>query len=119
MSELKLCPFCGGEADVHSWWSDADECGRASVGCKRESYSNGYECARIYIRRCDAKTAERDAIRIWNTRHRETCEVVSSYSYGISADEIWDYELSCGHVYTAVGKESPSFCEECGREVVK
>lgn len=40
----------------------------AGVGCSRESYSNGYECARIYIMRVDERTAREDAIRIWNTR---------------------------------------------------
>lgn len=66
--ELKPCPFCGGKADIHSWWSDNEECGMAWVGCKRESYTNGYECARIHIMRIDVKTAREDAIAAWNRR---------------------------------------------------
>lgn len=70
MSETTLlpCPICGRKATISSWWSSDEECGVASVGCSRESYSNGYECARIHIMRVDEKTAREDAIRIWNTR---------------------------------------------------
>ena len=67
-TELLPCPICGRKATVSSWWSDAEECGIAGVGCSRESYANGYECARIIVMRIDEKTALEDAIRIWNTR---------------------------------------------------
>ena len=70
-TELKPCPICGMRATIHSWWSDDEECGKASVGCSRESYTNGYECARIFIMRVNEKTAREDAIRIWNTRTPE------------------------------------------------
>lgn len=66
--KLKPCPFCGSEAKVESWWSSEDECGRAFVACKRESYTNGYECAVISVARVDERTARKDAIRLWNTR---------------------------------------------------
>lgn len=66
--ELKRCPFCGGEANIFSWWSENEECGKASVGCARESYTNGHECARIFIMRVNEKIAREDAIRIWNRR---------------------------------------------------
>lgn len=65
---LLPCPICGRKATVSSWWSDAEECGIAGVGCSRESYVNGYECARIIVMRIDEKTALEDAVRIWNTR---------------------------------------------------
>lgn len=67
-NELLPCPICGRKATVSSWWSDAEECGIAGVGCSRESYVNGYECARIIVMRIDEKTALEDAVRIWNTR---------------------------------------------------
>jgi len=65
---LKPCPFCGSKASIVSWWSNDEKCGKASVGCRRESYTNGYECARIFIMRVDEKVAREDAIRIWNRR---------------------------------------------------
>ena len=68
---LLPCPICGRKATIDSWWSNDEECGKAWVGCSRESYTNGYECARICIMRCNEKVAKEDAIHIWNTRTPE------------------------------------------------
>jgi len=57
MTELKPCPFCGGEAEV--WVSDVTD--RAVIYCKV----------------CDArimKPNEREAIEAWNWRVSEVAE---------------------------------------------
>lgn len=125
---LLPCPICGRRATLHSWWSNDEECGMASVGCARESYTNGYECARIFIMRRDVKTARRDAIQIWNTRAGEQavaatlgrgeCEIVASSTDGLGSDspKYW-FELSCGHSFTVDGLELPVACAVCGKAV--
>ena len=57
MSDLKPCPFCGGEAEVmHT----------GGIGCSNDTFSI-VECVR-----CWAKTAfcdtEAEAVKAWNTR---------------------------------------------------
>ena len=68
VKELIPCPFCGRPAKVNAWWSEREECGIAWVRCSKSSYVNGPECAQMRVFRCDAKTAEEDAIEIWNRR---------------------------------------------------
>lgn len=66
--DLLPCPFCGRKANVYSWWSARDECGKAFVCCSKESYTNGYECAVIHIERINESVARKDAIASWNRR---------------------------------------------------
>ena len=68
VKELAPCPFCGRPAKVNAWWSEREECGIAHVHCTKSTYFNGPECAQIYVYRNDPKTAEKDAIEIWNRR---------------------------------------------------
>ena len=70
---LKPCPICGYTASIDSWWDSKEECGIASIGCGKQSYVNGYECVRMYVMRCDERTARNDAIILWNTRAERTC----------------------------------------------
>ena len=103
-TELLPCPICGRKATVSSWWSDAEECGIAGVGCSKESYVNGYECARIIVMRIDEKTALEDAIRIWNTRvepNGGTCD---------------NAELQAA--YDAITAKCAELCRLCGFEMV-
>lgn len=55
MSELKPCPFCGGEAELDEY------CGKYVVFCKNAS--------------CSWRKTKAEAIEAWNTRHERTCEV--------------------------------------------
>lgn len=104
MSELKPCPFCGGEADEYEG-----------------DYGNG-----IYCMMCGAMVGEpihleyrttkrvsiAEAIAAWNTRHVETCENMrEKFGYkrlfvcsecGVSFDP--DCEIN--------------YCPSCGRKVV-
>ena len=146
-TELLPCPFCGRRATIHSWWSSDEECGKANVGCSRESYSNGYECARIFIMRCDEKTARRDAMRIWNKRTPEQavaatlgageCEWQMAVGEGFCEGHVWrnddgereqepfgvaSHILSCGHTVLMKNDRGdntpiPNFCSYCGKAV--
>ena len=120
--ELKPCPFCGSKATVHSWWSDIEECGVASIGCSRESYSSGYECARIHVMRVDEKTALEDAVRIWNTRTPKQAIAATlgrrkakAHPYGYEPDtgafDVTRCECGC------LNDISATYCNDCGGEI--
>ena len=101
MSELKPCPFCGGEARY------------TNLGC----------C--VYIR-CDAcdfsmptQRTEAEAIEAWNTRHERTCIVLEEFGD--------DYVCNaCGEVlrsgyddpFEAIPLERFKYCFGCGAKVV-
>lgn len=96
MSEVKQCPFCGGEArvvaGVESW----------SVMCVED--------------RCEASpetqwfSAEEDAIAAWNARAERTCKMTLDFE-----DEDW-YCSECGSFTQAFNK--PNYCAYCGAKVV-
>lgn len=37
---------------------------------------------------------------------------------GLSDDDQWSYDLSCGHSVTLMGRDNPRFCPHCGAKVV-
>ena len=109
MTDLKPCPFCGGEADEYEG-----------------DYGNG-----IYCMMCGAmvgepihleyRTTERvsigEAAAAWNTRHVETCKRVDVSGYSFR------FECSvCGYVAIVHNcdirlDELPNYCPNCGRKV--
>ena len=67
--ELKPCPFCGGEADVHYFAHDDSEC---TVMC-----SNPNCRASVSARSCGSMTtAYNRARKLWNRRSERTCHDV-------------------------------------------
>ena len=69
MSELKPCPFCGGEAAYENRLHInpiMDESG-ASIGIEVEDYEEWVQC-----KKCGVKTLEyfnaREAVEVWNRR---------------------------------------------------
>lgn len=100
MSELKPCPFCGGEAQVvnrfgdiqHLFYVLCDDC--AACGSLEKN--------------------EAEAADAWNTRHVETCtiernECGCNFAYRL-------YTLSCGHTVWTTG-DAPNYCPTCGKKV--
>ncbi len=104
MSELKACPFCGGEAV------------EKRTGA---AYSSKYE---VVCTKCGCKTfktvASPSHINAWNTRHRETCRNEST-----RLDEARFHCSNCGHGCwvkdVADGRDKlPNYCPNCGAKVV-
>lgn len=79
MQELKPCPFCGGEADVHYFAHDDSEC---TVMC-----SNPNCRASVSAKSCGSMTtAYNRARKLWNRRAERTCtpiEVLEEGEFGL------------------------------------
>ena len=95
MTELKPCPFCGGEA----------------VLCENTDY------AYVYCKECGSQTDESHgtagaAVAAWNTRAERTCHIN------------WDKELfcfvcdSCDYISMMAPDSRPTYCPNCGAKVV-
>ena len=116
MSELKPCPFCGGEAELI--WNAIG----GFAGCFDEDCPVGPSTATFAVG--DEWKSEADAephiIDAWNTRAERTCKIEGSRSidYGYaSVGMVWEWDLSCGH--TVEAEDSPDYCPQCGARVVE
>ncbi len=96
MSELKPCPFCGGEAEIVHKPSGFDDLDFYWVKCKDE-------CVTI----CNPETSEEEAIEVWNTRYERMCQVNWK-------DDDWGICECGGDVY-----RHDIHCSQCGAKVVK
>ena len=106
MTELKPCPFCGGEADVHCFAHDDSEC---TVMC-----SNPNCRASVSARSCGSMTtAYNRARKLWNRRAERTCreEWVPGSVGGTSVPVC----SNCGRGWAA----AEAYCPKCGARVVK
>lgn len=110
MSELKPCPFCGGEANVIDHHNDD---GSVSVGCNNDTCLGFSGLGWLY------KT-EAEAIAAWNTRAERTCKIESSYLNDFTSNhECWyEFEMQCGYQFTWDEMEPPNFCPSCGCKAV-
>lgn len=122
MSELKPCPFCGGEAEK---MTSSD--GFTSIGCLKCNPLFG-----IMVQR----TTEAEAIAAWNSREKPPCD--GGYCPLCSAAERtchWELEHSgtlydkwrcskCGYLFVEPRCDQgytdldPNFCPKCGAKVV-
>lgn len=105
MSDLKPCPFCGGEAELTCF--EAPEFWVWCPNCKAST---------------DAHTCKGGAIEAWNTRAERTCKVAACYdtadvdSRGSNAE--WYFAFTCGDELYWDEPEPPSHCPCCGARVI-
>lgn len=135
MTELKPCPFCGGEAHI------AENVGyrgdiaytvncNAVYGCIASDsglwYSSREAAVEAWNTRADYHGFEQAAIeawksiKTWNTRAERTCKVESKIF--IEGEYVpcpyYEYEMECGGQFRWDEPEPPSFCPDCGAKVV-
>lgn len=115
MTELKPCPFCGGEAEFYpaacieqGWYIATVQC----VSCAAQV------CSKPGLDRAEQEANE-SAVKSWNTRAERTCHMLFVKLYdeedveGIECDE-------CGYTQAHDWSETlPAFCLGCGAKVVE
>lgn len=120
MSELKPCPFCGGEANIHHDYS-SESGDWYVVDCLNK------KCSMLHSRGAwDSvnvttgwRPTEAEAIESWNTRHERTCRNVQEGEHfgcsecGMGIDLYNDY----GGFYNYTDGDW-NFCPNCGAKVV-
>lgn len=122
MSELKPCPFCGGEAKLLEGFYSQD--GRGDIAwvvlCKscdaRKIQSPDWSNWNPYRKRYEeCEAAMRNAvIEAWNTRYERTCQIVDKYEgYASSHLRLLGRCSICDEVI----ETTHEFCPNCGARV--
>lgn len=112
MSELKPCPFCGGEYTqvryIGGEWQEPS------------AFESGYrgECCS-----CHAITAaydtEAEAAEAWNTRHVETCHDKNGFDESLGFECTVCRTMVDSYMQTTCSdkREQFHYCPNCGRKV--
>lgn len=121
MSELRECPFCGGEVSIVMtgderglmWFfitrGEGENRCKCNVFMESEQFTDDYSPE-------DVEKIGQNLIDAWNTRYERACTIESS-GYDELLDD-WEYELSCGDTFF-YSCEPPCYCPECGAKVVE
>lgn len=109
MSELKPCPFCGGDAEV-----------RHSVTCGYDSY--WVECKDFQNCRGSVSPVtdvESVAVEAWNTRHVETCHDKNGFDESLGFECTVCRTMVDSYMQTTCSdkREQFHYCPNCGRKV--
>lgn len=115
MSELKPCPFCGGEAFVE------DE----GVGTEPERYWVWHERRNgCFVEGTGCYEIESEAIEAWNTRYQPTCHWDIKHSgpmYDVYQCDVCGYEYAESRCDHGIKVEiiDAKYCPNCGAKVVR
>lgn len=140
MTELKPCPFCGGEARLYSTES-RQSYRRAVVKCKScgaelRREGGGFPdfpgvCDEFEKRRLSNERAKAEAVEAWNTRAattigqvavevvptKQTCKLEPLEAFYVTVNMLdqteWGVCSNCG----TVSPIDATYCCECGRKV--
>ena len=113
MSELKPCPFCGGEAEFHIYGRSCNVvCSRCQIGTRLE-HIDEYEVA----------------VSAWNTRATipgEICELVGTGEGEClppitrTCRRFWTgAEMICSECAYQLNNAAANYCHNCGAKVVE
>ena len=111
MSELKPCPFCGGEAQM----------GVNRESTVREYYIGCMNChIRLYKIGYKRFWSETEAIAAWNSRAERTCQPFERMNGQIGSIQLVVIECSeCAEILVGdMGGDLPNYCPNCGCKVV-
>lgn len=107
MTELKPCPFCGGEVTHEEMMDGSYSFLCNTCGLNARWPDDLYRAVPEAIKRTE---------ELWNTRYERTCTASAAYNSMLGG---YDIRLSCGHDYFS---EEPddivSYCPYCGAKVV-
>lgn len=111
MSELKPCPFCGGEATAYEYECERDIYDPDSLGYVDTEYYTRWGCG---CEACGAMIAEKrteaEAIEAWNARHERTCTMRFC-----PASNLWRCSECAGATHAErTNDEPPTYCQWCG-----
>lgn len=110
MSELKPCPFCGGEAKTRlddRWWV---HCGNCTCEIGFEGMDENGCCGHF--------DTEAEAISAWNTRAERTCKLEPLEAFYVTLNMLDQTEWGvCSNCGTASPIDA-TYCCECGARTV-
>lgn len=119
MIELKLCPFCGGEAHVE----------RATVSNTVKSRTSSYvecdacgACGEGFVEDLPPEEVERMAIEAWNRRTERTCRAVNVDREDEKGrlHRLFHRCSECGHDLPYEAENGHGcYCPSCGAKVVE
>jgi Lar family restriction alleviation protein len=110
MSDLKPCPFCGGEAVEGKVKFNGKESERDGwLGCR--------EC-RVFLNYTNGERGKKMAIEIWNTRYERTSRIVEGSRKYVFSDGTELFEDGCSECNGYL-IDRDNYCPNCGAKVVE
>lgn len=117
MSELKPCPFCGGEAEVIVAEPGPNEhllFPHFGIACKQCRTMIGT----VVHGMTDFYDTVDEAREAWNAREKQMCRVLARHRPMPHCVELSDFGLSCGHYVTLRKGERILYCPTCGAKII-
>lgn len=120
MTDLKPCPFCGGEAEVYEMqYGENGKYSVFGVFCKDDSRADLIGLSRYqHGHFIDNFPTEAEAVAAWNARAERMCEI--EHVKGGAMYDVWRCS-ACGYEYAESVSETSivqNYCPNCGARVI-